>query len=221
MLLDLILPRRCAGCARAGIELCEACLAALPRLRHPLCARCGAPTLWPVRRCRECAGRRLAFATARSALAYDESVRRIVAGWKEHALRGLAAIAATLVAELIPRPAVDAIAFVPADPDRGLKRGHDPPAALAALLAERWELPVIPMLERRSPAPRQRGLALPERRRNVRDAFAACRAPPTRVVLVDDVYTTGATASEAARSLLRAGARRVEVVTLARAIRRA
>jgi predicted amidophosphoribosyltransferase len=61
---------------------------------------------------------------------------------------------------------------------------------------------------------------LDERRRNVRGAFAATRAPPGRIVLVDDVYTTGATASEAARCLLRAGARRVDVVTFARTVRR-
>ena len=53
----------------------------------------------------------------------------------------------------------------------------------------------------------------------MRGAFASSRAPPARIVLIDDVYTTGATASEAARSLLRAGARRIEVVTFARTVR--
>lgn len=220
MLLDLILPRRCACCGRPGAALCAPCHDALPRVTPPLCVRCGAPTPWPVRRCRECAGRRLAFATARAAVAYDDSVRLIVAGWKERALRGLAAIAAALLAEVVPRPTADAVTFVPPDPDRGLRRGHHPPAALAALLAESWELPLATLLERGVAGRPQRGLALPERRRNVRGAFAACRAPPARVVLVDDVYTTGATATEAARSLLRAGARSVHVVTFARAIRR-
>lgn len=151
---------------------------------------------------------------------YDERVRRFVAAWKEYALRGLASLAAVLVFETVPRPDADAITFVPPDPDRGLKRGHHPAGALAAALAATWDLPSLAVLERPHAAPPQRGLELAARRRNVRGAFAACRAPPARVVLVDDVYTTGATASEAARSLLRAGARRVDVVTFARAVRR-
>ena len=70
------------------------------------------------------------------------------------------------------------------------------------------------------PSPRQTGLPLAERRRNVRDAFAAADATPTgRVLLVDDVYTTGATVDAAARGAAAAGASHVEVVTFARAIR--
>ncbi len=61
-MLDLLLPQRCLGCSRPGSHLCDWCRTTLPRLRDPLCERCGAPTAWPVARCRECAGRRLAFA---------------------------------------------------------------------------------------------------------------------------------------------------------------
>ena len=203
-----------------GTDLCDACLRALPPIRAPLCDRCGAPTAWPVRRCRECAGRRLAFATARAAVRYEREARTLVAAWKERALRGLATLAGRLVADALPRPAADAIAFVPADPDRGLRRGHHPAAALAAHLAETWELPLVPLLERPWAGRPQRALGLRERRWNVAGAFVACRSPPARVVLVDDVYTTGATASEAASCLRRAGARGVDVVTFARTVRR-
>jgi predicted amidophosphoribosyltransferase len=151
---------------------------------------------------------------------YEPDVRRLVAAWKEHALRGLAGVAAALLAEVVPRPSAAALTFVPADPDRRLLRGHHPAGALADALAAIWELPVNALLERPRAGPPQRGLGRAERRRNVRDAFTACRAPPARVVLVDDVYTTGATASEAGRCLLRAGARRVDVVTFARTVRR-
>jgi predicted amidophosphoribosyltransferase len=220
VLLDLILPRRCACCALPGTDLCDACLRALPPIRPPLCERCGAPTAWPVRRCRECAGRRLGFATARAAVRYEREARTLVAAWKERALRGLAALAARLIADALPPPGVDAVTFVPADPDRGLERGHHPAAALAGELARIWETPLVPLLDRPRAGQPQRGLGLPERRRNVAGAFAACRSPPLRIVLVDDVYTTGATASEAARCLRRAGARTVDVVTFARTVRR-
>ncbi len=69
--------------------------------------------MWPVERCRECAGRRLGFATARAAVEYDDAVRRIVGGWKERGLRRLAAEAAALIADAVPRPAVDVLTFVP------------------------------------------------------------------------------------------------------------
>ncbi len=218
-MLDLLLPQRCLGCSRPGTQLCDGCRATLPRLRAPLCARCGAPTAWPVARCRECAGRRLAFASARAAVAYEGAARRLAASWKERGLRRLAMLAAELVTEAVPRPAVSALVFVPPDGDRRRKRGHDPPAQLARELAERWELEVVAALVRARPLARQRGLGLAERRRNVAGAFAPRIRVPASVALVDDVYTSGSTAAAAASALRRAGARRVEVVTFARAIR--
>jgi predicted amidophosphoribosyltransferase len=191
----------------------------LPAIVPPLCARCGAPTVWPVERCRECAGRRLGFATARAAVEYDDAVRRIVGGWKERGLRRLAAEAAALIADVVPRPAVDMLTFVPPDGDRRLRRGHHPPEQLARELGCRWELQVELLLKRIGPARRQRGLSLVERRRNVRGAFRGTCAPPPVLGLVDDVYTSGATASAAAQALRKAGARRVEVVCFARAVR--
>jgi len=185
----------------------------------PLCERCGAPTVWPVSRCRECAGRRVAFASARSAVEYDDAVRRIVVGWKERGLRRLAAEAAALVVDAVPRPEVDALTFVPPDDDRRLTRGHHPAEQLARQVGRRWELPVERLLDRVGAARRQRGLGLVERRRNVRGAFRGTRRAPTAVCLVDDVYTSGATASAAAQALRKSGARRVEVVCFARAVR--
>jgi predicted amidophosphoribosyltransferase len=217
-MLDLLLPQRCLACRRSGAAVCDSCLESLPRIEPPLCDRCGSPTAWPVRRCAECSGRRLAFRTARAALAYDERVRAIVAGWKEHGLRRLAATAADLVAAVIAQPTVDALTFVPPDRNRLLERGHHPAERLARELGTRWNLPVLDTLARTGPAPRQRGATLADRRRNVRGAFAA-KHSPTSVCLVDDVYTSGATAAATAGALRRAGAREVRVVTLARALR--
>jgi len=185
----------------------------------PLCARCGTPSVWPVSRCRECAGRRLSFATARAAVEYDEAVRRIVCGWKERGLRRLAAEAAALVVDAVPRPEVDVLTFVPADGDRLLKRGHHPAGQLARDLACRWQLQVRPLLRRSGTSLRQRGLSLVERRRNVRGVFRAVGAVPRAVCLVDDVYTSGATVNAAALALRKAGARRVDVVCFARVVR--
>jgi predicted amidophosphoribosyltransferase len=190
----------------------------LARLEPPLCARCGAPVVWPVERCRECAGRRIAFATARAAVGYDEAARRFVHSWKERGLRRLATEAAALVAERLAPPGVDALTFVPADRTRRLERGHNPAERLARELALLWELPCEPLLERVRGG-RQRGATAAERR-SVRGAFRAVARAPRRVALIDDVYTTGATATAASTTLRAAGARRIDVVTFARALRR-
>jgi predicted amidophosphoribosyltransferase len=146
-------------------------------------------------------------------------VRPLVAAWKERGLRLLAREAANVIAKTVEQPAVEALAFVPQDGDRSVKRGHHPAERLARELGDRWELPVVRVLGRaRAPRP-QRGLSLPERRRNVAGAFRATGPVPSRVGLVDDVYTTGSTASAASSALRKAGARRVEVVTFARAVR--
>ena len=207
------------ACDRLGDYLCAACRGEVWELGDPRCTRCGAPTAWPVARCLECAGRRLAFSSARSAVAYDGPVRAFVTAWKERGLRTLADEAADVIANIVPAPGVAALAYVPPDGDRSLKRGHHPAERLARELAERWGIPVVRAL-RRASAPRpQRGLSLAARRRNVAGAFSATGRLPGRIALVDDVYTTGSTASAAASALRKAGARRVDVVTFARAVR--
>ena len=187
-MLELLLPQRCVVCDTRGVQLCETCIERLPRIVPPLCDRCGMPTAWPVRRCRECAGRRLAGA------------------------------AVSVLIEVVAPPRAEVVTFVPPDPDRGLKRGHHPPRQLAEELARRWELPVAAPLRRRA-ARRQRGLSRAERRRNVAGVFSSRGPIPNSIVLVDDVFTSGATANAAASSLRKAGARRVDVVTFARVVR--
>jgi predicted amidophosphoribosyltransferase len=186
-----------------------------------VCALCGAPTAWPVERCRECNGRRLAFSSARAAVAYAGPARPLVAAWKEHGLRRVASLAATLVADTVARPAADVIAYIPPDPGRLLRRGYHPVEGLARELGRRWELDATQLLLRRDGPgrARQTELARHERLRNVSRAFVAGGRVPERVVLVDDVYTTGATCHAAASALLLGGARHVEVVTFARTVR--
>jgi predicted amidophosphoribosyltransferase len=218
-MLDLLLPQRCVVCSVPGEQVCTGCRGALVRIRAPLCDCCGAPTAWSVARCRECAGRRVAFTRARAAIMYDRAATAFVWAWKERGLRRLAVLAAAVVVEVVPRPDADAVTFIPPDRDRRLRRGHHPAEALALELAEGWELPRLALLERTRPIRRQRGLPLAERRRNVKGAFLAATAVPRRVVVVDDIYTSGATAAAAASALRKGGAGRVEVVAFARAVR--
>lgn len=218
-MLDLLFPRRCVVCSRPGAELCEGCRVALCRIPPPLCERCGAPTGWPVRRCGECAGRRLAFASARAAVIYDDTARSVIRAWKEHGLRTLATAAAQLVVEIVPRPDVEALVAVPPDRDRGLTRGEHPATSLARELAARWGLAIEAPIRRVGSSGRQAGQALAGRRSNVRGAFRPVGFAPRSVCLVDDVYTSGETINAAAAALRKAGAARVWAVSLARAVR--
>ena len=219
-MLELLFPQRCVVCRTPGPSACERCLGRLRRIRPPLCARCGAPTAWPVQRCAECSGRRLAFVSARAAVLHDEAARTLVAAWKHRSLRRLAAEAADVVSEALERPpGAAALVPVPPDPERVLERAHHPAQGLARELSVRWSLPLQPLLTRRHARP-QRGLSRAERRRNVATVRAGgTHAPPARVVRVDAVNTTGAQVAPAASALRRPGAREGHVVTFSRAIR--
>jgi predicted amidophosphoribosyltransferase len=164
-------------------------------LPPPRCERCGASTAWPVERCRECVGR------------------------KEHGLRRVATVAADLVVTHVERPAADVITYIPPDPARQLQRGHHPAERLAHELGVRWSLENTQLLARRRSGRRQTGLDRTERQANVRGTFAASGPVVGAVVLVDDVYTTGATVAAAAAALRAAGASDVRVVTFARTVR--
>jgi predicted amidophosphoribosyltransferase len=150
---------------------------------------------------------------------YDEAARALVRSWKERGLRGLAPVAAELVARAVATPEATALCPVPPDPDRTLRRGEHPATALARELSLRWSLPIAASICRTGPRPRQAGLALAARRGNVRGVFAPTSVASASVCLVDDVYTSGETVNAAAAALRKAGARRVDVVSLARAVR--
>lgn len=219
-LIDLVFPPRCVACGHAADTLCGACRARLRPLAPPGCNRCGAPTVWPVERCRECAGRRLAFATARAATIYEGPAKALVRAWKERGLRRVATLAAQLVVDRVEPVAADVIAYIPPDAVRQLRRGAHPAELLADELGRRWGLDTARLLGRSAFGGRQTGLPYAERTRNLRGAFIPLAgAVPRRVLLVDDVYTTGSTASAAATALRAAGATRVDVVTFARTVR--
>jgi predicted amidophosphoribosyltransferase len=150
---------------------------------------------------------------------YEARARSLVRAWKEHGRRGLANEAAALVAEVVQPPRADKLTYVPGDPQRAWERGDVPPRALAIALAGVWNVRAVDLLARTRTLRRQRGLALADRRRNVHGSIVATVDVPRTVCLVDDVYTSGATVDACAAALRRAGARHVEVVTLARAVR--
>jgi ComF family protein len=232
-LLDAILPPRCLSCRdtvdRQG-NLCPTCWRRLTFIGPPLCGRCGLPfevAALAETLCGDCLSRLPPFRRARAALVYDEVSRRLVLGLKygdqTYAARAYGAWLARSGAELLTD--ADLLVPVPLHPWRLFWRRYNQAALLAQAAHRLTGIPHLPdLLVRRRSTPGQGGLGRPGRRRNVAGAFQVRRrlegrVRNARIVLIDDVLTTGATAAECARVLMRAGAASVDVLTLARAIR--
>jgi ComF family protein len=205
-LLDLVFPRRCVSCRAAGGWLCEPCAGGLVPLAAPRCLRCGAPGDWSLRPCPECAGRELAFVSASAAFAYEGPARDLVTACKFRALRSIADEMAALAGPAFaaacggPAPGEEAlVTWVPGHRDHSLERGFNLAELLARRLARSAGLAYAPLLRRVRHGARQSGLDRAARAANVHGAFELREDVKRvlknlkRVVIVDDVYTTGET----------------------------
>jgi ComF family protein len=223
--LEVLFPRRCVACGSAGWPFCECCLPSVGTVSEPWCERCGRPLEAGALACGDCPPRSLSW--ARSAFLYEGAVRRAVMQLKFGGARMIAEAMSGPMAVLLepnlrapPRPerSDPVITWVPLSRRRRRARGYDQAEVLARDVARRLGVPVRALLRRtRETAPQaRRGSAA--RRTAMLGAFAAVAAPPARVVLIDDVLTTGATAAGCAHALLGSGAREVGVLTAARSL---
>ena len=218
-LLALIAPPACAACRTpllaANRLVCPECVRALPWLRGWRCGRCGLPR----HRSGGCPAAGGAFTASWAPLAYEGVARDLVQALKFRGALPLADLMAAQLAAGLPGELRrgDCVVPVPAHPGRRRRRGFDPAGALAAALARRIELPLQPCL-RRGGGRRQVGARRAERRDPGR-LVVSLRAPPAeRVLLVDDVHTTGATLEACARALTDGGCRDVVAVSYARTL---
>lgn len=237
-LLDLVLPPRCLSCGtEVGVAgaLCPTCWQGIGFIAAPHCARCGLPFDYdPTGEgagnlvCGACLARPPQFDRCRSVFAYDDASRSLILGFKHGDRTDCAPAFAQWLARagaaLLSEPDV-VIAPVPLHRWRLLKRRYNQSAMLALELGRLTGRAAIPdLLIRRRATPSQGGLSAKGRARNVQGAFIlnprwTGRAKDARILLIDDVFTTGATAGECARTLRRAGARAVDVLTLSRVVK--
>ena len=215
--LDVVFPRRCAGCGAGPWPFCDVCRNALIVLQPPWCERCGRPCTLAVPRCRDCPPS--SVASARAPFLYEGPAREAVHRLKYKGWRDVAAALAVAMVETPGPPSADAITWVPLARRRRAERGYDQARALAVAVARLRGVPAVRLLRRRVATGPQARRSGDERRSAMRGAFEPTREAPVDVVLVDDVLTTGATAAACAEALLTAGARRVHVVAAARAFR--
>ena len=216
-LLDLGIPPRCAGCGERDTWLCSDCQAGLGRLPAERCRRCALPGV-PTQVCGSCYSAPPPFAALDAPFLHEGLARRLVLDLKYGGRRHLATPLATLAASAVAGT-VEAVVPVPLHPNRRAERGFNQSELLAAGIAAQLGAPLAATALCRTRETRsQTGLSERERIANVQGAFEpTARLARARVLLVDDVCTTGATLAACARALHRAGAREVVAVTVTRA----
>lgn len=229
----LLLPRRCLACGTpvdGQGALCASCWPSVQFLGPPFCSACGYPFEYDPGEgvlCGACTAQSPAFRRARSVFVYDDASRGPLLAFKHADRTDAAPSFARLMMQAAPDLLSDAdlIAPVPLHRRRLFSRRYNQSALLSRALASGTGLTSVPdLLVRSRHTPTQGGLSASARRRNVRGAFAmrpdkADRVRDAQVLLIDDVFTTGATVETCSRTLLRAGARAVDVLTLARVVR--
>lgn len=239
-LVDWLYPPRCRACGgwidgRDAEYLCSACWPQIRLVCHPLCIVCGRPffdTSGGDHHCAACLACQPYFTRARAWGCYPRDdttehplrqvVQRFKYGRKVSLGKPLGRLLAHGCQEFLQECSAELIVPVPLHPKRLRWRGFNQSLLLARQLSRVYEVPVDPfLLYRTRETPPQTQLAEDERRKNVRGAFATYPEKVLQgksILLVDDVYTSGATVNECSRVLLRSGAKEVYVLTLARTV---
>ena len=192
----------------------------MPLVGHPFCARCGAPTAFGVYGCGECSNRDFGFDGARASLRYEGVGKELVHTLK---YKGYAPVVEKVIAPLMANvldgnERFDLVVPVPLHRTRLAKRGFNQAKLMARGVAKRISAPVLDKLKVVRRTRDQVELSAEARRTNVTGAYASRGPVAGKVLLVDDVFTTGATLSECAEVLRKAGAGEVQALTLCRTV---
>jgi len=221
---QLLLPAECLLCHAllaerdAGRVVCPVCRHRWRAVRPPWCERCGQPEphFGP---CRLCAEWPAALTVVRSAVWLTDGAREAVHALKYGGLPRIADdLAAAITGVTLPTDEASVLVPIPLAPKRLRERGYNQSEALARALSRLWRIPIVDVLVRSRETATQTALTPETRLANVAGAFRTSTRPPPTAVLVDDVFTTGATLAEAARALEQAGARTIFGVTFGRAV---
>jgi competence protein ComFC len=217
-LADLFYPERCVGCERRASDvLCRTCFDTLPRVGSPVCGRCGLPTAFATFVCEECKNVDFGFQSARAPLKYDGVGKQVVHALKYRGYkRVVGRLAAPLMLQVVGEGHFDAVVPVPLHSSRLRKRGFNQAELLAKGLAEKMKATVSDTLEVVRSTRDQVELSAAQRRANVAGAYTATKPLRGKILLIDDVFTTGATMSACAGTMVRAGAKEVHALSLCR-----
>jgi len=225
-LLDWLYPPICVGCRMIialnltqprYMGMCAMCQSLFAPIEGPTCKNCGVPTEREVNRCVSCFGKTFHFTQNRATFAYAEIVRDLLLELKfnqdkqiAHSLGKVWAICAPKIEDCILVP-------LPLHRKKQRERGFNQAEILARYLGERFNIPVENVVERVIDTPPQSGLHPRQRMENIEGAFAIAKnadVQGNKYIVIDDIYTTGASLNECARVLMVAGAVSVSSMTL-------
>ena len=221
-LRDLLYPPLCVGCGRVGSLYCPGCRDSVRLVTPPVCPLCGQPQS-ASKLCARCVSHPLCIDGIRSVALFEGTLREAIHRFKYNYIRELTVPLGEMLVAFWERASLvaDLIVPVPLHARRVRERGYNQAALLAQCLGDATGMPVIcDGLRRNRHTVSQSGLSAEERRRNVEGAFSCVgsRVERMRVLLVDDVCTTGATLEACSVALRAGGARTVWALTVARAM---
>lgn len=226
-MLDLVLPAACMKCgnrlASVSDVVCTDCMRSVRRYPNSGCVKCGAPL--DDEECLMCSEMDYKFSKARAPYVFDGTVRDMVHDFKYNAFFAPIDFFTKAMQRLLEvDPAfgtADLLTDVPMHTIRHRERGYNQAKMLAQALSKASGIPFVEVVKRRVNTPTQTTLGKTQRGENLRSAFRMRRRADVsgkRVILVDDVFTTGSTANEISSVLLEAGAAEVLILTASRAI---
>ncbi len=231
ILLDTVFPRNCVFCDAVRVEgktsVCPECLQSIRVISHPFCSQCGLPTSGLSMQsdgiCGRCLAKSPPYSRARYAVYYEGQLRKALISFKYYNALNLAKTLSDILTmgfqTHYDRDEFDLIVPVPVHRKRLFKRGFNQAALLAAKLSGNVNVPLYRRsLIKLKDTPPQARLTRSQRIKNIRNSFGVrnpAKIQRKRVLLIDDVATTGSTITEATKTLIKAGAARVDALVLA------
>ena len=221
--VNLFFPTVCAGCGNLGPMICKNCAEQFPWVNEPICQRCGHVLIHPANVCARCLSPSFHLHQVRAPLIYRDPIKSIIHKMKYSGYFALAKPLAQFMGAKWPEWDIepDLIMPVPLHPRRKKRRGFNQSALLAIQLGQQLNLAIsINGLKRIKNTLPQVGLSPEKRQENVHGAFVAASevASGKQILLIDDVFTTGATMLAAAEELYSKGAKSVSAYCLARTV---
>lgn len=227
-LLELFYPSfpQCPSCGSEfkpqEISLCNKCITKIEFITDDFCQQCGKSIGAKERFCQECRQRRFFFAEARAVGIYEQGLKQYIKQLKYDGYQSLARPLGELLSiytqQFYDLKEIDLITYIPVHQERMEERGFNQAYLLARELGENTNLPVKSLLARQKNTIKQSKLSRQERLENVQNKFKVEQGhlvKEQKILLVDDIYTTGATVNEASRILLNHSAHSIKVITLA------
>jgi ComF family protein len=226
-LLDWLYPPKCISCAvilplgKARRYICAACENLLQAIRAPFCERCGAPLSPKSSNCQLCLGRKFYFTYNRAAFVYEETLRDLINDMKFSEKKRVAHALGEAWAKQVAKHAEEYTGFelvpMPMHPQKKRERGFNQAEIMTHHLSSALQLPISRALVRVVDTPPQSELHPSKRLENVRDIFSVCENVSVHgknYILTDDIFTTGASLNECAKTLIKSGAAQVKCLTL-------